>query len=84
MDKETIKAELISIITPYIPDKNLLDDLTDEKDLINDLSINSAHIVDIVLDIEEKYDIMMEDEVIGSMNTVKDAVEIISGKLANK
>lgn len=84
MDKETIKSELISIITPYIPEKSLLDNLTDDKDLINDLSINSAHIVDIVLDIEEKYDIMMEDDLIGNMNTVKDAVDIISKKLESK
>jgi len=84
MDKATIKSELISIITPYIPEKELLADLTDEKDLINDLKINSAHIVDIVLDIEEKYDIMMEDDLIGNMNTVKDAVDIIAGKLESK
>ncbi len=81
MDKESIKKELIEIISPYIPNKELLENLTEEKDLINDLSINSAHIVDIVLDIEEKYDIMIDDDAIGKMNTVGESITVIQEKI---
>lgn len=81
MDKEKIIKELIEIITPYVPEKELIDNIDESKELINDLHINSAHIVDIVLDVEEKYDIMIDDDAIGKMNTVGESVSMIMEKI---
>ena len=52
--------------------------------MINDLKINSAHIVDIVLDVEEKYDIIIEDDAIMKMGTIGQAIEVINGKVQKK
>ncbi|MDG1105345.1 MAG: phosphopantetheine-binding protein [Cyclobacteriaceae bacterium] len=84
MDKNKIQQELKNIIAVYVPEKEILDNLTLEHDLINDLKINSAHIVDIVLDVEEKYDIMIEDDVIMQMGTIGQAIDIIHGKVLEK
>jgi acyl carrier protein len=84
MDKNKIQEELKNIITVYVPEKKILDNLTLEHDLINDLKINSAHIVDIVLDVEEKYDIMIEDDVIMQMGTIGQAIDIIHSKVLEK
>ncbi|MDA8706864.1 phosphopantetheine-binding protein [Cyclobacteriaceae bacterium] len=84
MDKNTIQEQLKEIIAVYVPDKEILGKLTLEHDLINDLKINSAHIVDIVLDVEEKYDIMIEDDVIMQMGTIGQAIDIIHGKVLEK
>ena len=83
MDRETIKKELLEIIDPYIDEKELTTNISEDSDLINDLNINSAHMVDIVLDIEEKFDIMIEDDFIGKMDTVGDSLDVIEEKLAN-
>lgn len=82
MEKTEIKEKLIGIIKTYVPEEVSLENVGDDQDLINDLQINSAHIVDIVLDIEDTFDIMVEDDVIGEMNTVSDSVNIISTKVA--
>lgn len=79
MKRESVKEDLIAIIKPFVPDGEAMG-FSDDMDLINDLKINSAHIVDIVLDIEDKFDIMIEDDVIGKMNTVADAVTVIMDK----
>jgi acyl carrier protein len=84
MDKSKIQEELKNIIAIYVPEKEILDNLTLEHDLINDLKINSAHIVDIVLDVEEKYDIMIEDDVIMQMGTIGQAIDVIHGKVQEK
>jgi len=84
MDKNKIQEELKNIIAIYVPEKEILDNLKLEHDLINDLKINSAHIVDIVLDVEEKYDIMIEDDVIMQMGTIGQAIDIIHGKVQEK
>ena len=49
--------------------------------LINHLKINSARIVDIILDIEDHYQIEIDDKSIEKMIRVGDAVEIILTKL---
>lgn len=79
MDRAKIREELVNIITPFVPDGEAID-FSEDQDLINDLKINSAHIVDIVLDIEDKFDIMIEDDVIGKMNTLNDAVDTVLEK----
>lgn len=81
MTKEQLKSEIRSVIEPYVTQKDLLDNLSDEVQLIQDLKINSAHVVDIVLDIEEKYDIIIDDESINKMNTIGEAIEVIIEKM---
>ncbi|MBV6645382.1 MAG: acyl carrier protein [Cyclobacteriaceae bacterium] len=81
MDRDQISEDLKTIIEPYVIEKEKLQTLGDEVDLINDLQINSAHIVDIVLDIEEKYDIMIEDDAINRMNTIGESISIIHEKV---
>jgi acyl carrier protein len=49
---------------------------------LNELNINSAHLVDIVLDVEDAFDIRLENEDMDQMQTVKDALAIIERKLA--
>lgn len=81
MNRDEIKKELLGIIDPYIDEKEVTTSISEQSDLINDLNINSAHLVDIVLDIEEKFDIMIEDDFIGKMDTVGNALDIIEEKL---
>ena len=81
MTKEQLKSEIRSVIEPYVMQKDLLDNLSDEVQLIQDLKINSAHVVDIVLDIEEKYDIIIDDESINKMNTIGEAIGVIKEKM---
>ena len=55
--------------------------LNEETDFIKDLKINSAHLVDIILDVEDEFDIEIEDEAMEQMMTVKAALEVISAKV---
>lgn len=74
---ETLKR----IITPYVQNKEALEQLTEETDFIKDLEINSAHLVDIILDVEDEFDIEIEDDAMEQMLTVKAALEVISAKV---
>lgn len=80
--QENVKTDLLEIIKPYLPDEIEVKEVSEEKHLINDLKINSAHIVDIVLDIEDKFDIMIDDDAIGEMNTVQDSIDMVLKKAA--
>ena len=58
--------------------------MTEETDFINDLKINSANLVDIVLDVEDAFEISIDNESMERMLDVKSALEIIETKLAEK
>lgn len=80
--QENVKVDLLEIIKPYLPEEIEMNQVSEDKHLINDLKINSAHIVDIVLDIEDKFDIMIDDDAIGEMNTVRDSIDMVLRKAA--
>lgn len=76
--------KLKEIIKIYLPEDVSVEDISPESDFLNELNINSANLVDIVLDVEDAFDIRLENEDMDQMVTVKDALEIIDKKLAEK
>jgi acyl carrier protein len=83
MDVNTITQKLHTIIEPYVEDKALLANVSPDTDLLNDLKINSADLVDVILDTEEVFDIEIDDDAAEQMLTVKDAVRIIQERIAS-
>jgi acyl carrier protein len=84
MDREATLEQLKNIVKPYIQNQEAFDSLTEETDFINDLNINSANLVDVILDIEEKFDIMIDNESMEKMVTVKSAIGIIEAELVKR
>jgi len=82
MDKRELITELKTIVTPYAQDPEALDNIGEDTDFIKDLKINSANLVDVVLDVEEKFGIEIDNDSMAKMLTVKAAIEIIEDKLA--
>ncbi|MCP4458696.1 MAG: acyl carrier protein [Cytophagales bacterium] len=77
MTREETLDKLKEIVKPFIGDGVKFESLTEASDLINDLKINSAHVVDIVLDIETEFDIVIDDDSINDMNTIGSSVDVI-------
>jgi acyl carrier protein len=81
MSREATIEQLKNIVKPYIQNQEAFDSLTEETDFVNDLRINSANLVDVILDIEEKFDIIIDNESMERMVNVKAAVGIIEAEL---
>lgn len=84
MNREELIDALKPIISPYATNQEAFGKLNEATDFIRDLQINSANLVDIVLDIEEKFDIVIENPDMERMLNVGAAVEIIESKLQEK
>lgn len=76
--------KLKDIIKIYLPEDVAVEAISKESHFINELNINSANLVDIVLDVEDAFDIMLENEDMDQMQTVNDALVIIEAKLTDK
>ncbi|MBU4538054.1 MAG: phosphopantetheine-binding protein [Weeksellaceae bacterium] len=84
MSREENIAKLKEIVKPYVKDAPALENLTEDTDFINDLNINSANLVDVILDVEEVFDIEIDNESMEKMRDVKSALAVIEGKLAEQ
>ena len=81
MTTEELIPKLKKIVAPYVQDEEAFKNLSENTDFVNDLKINSANLVDIILDIEDEFDIRLENEDMENMLDVKSAMQIINEKL---
>lgn len=81
MEKEILIEKLKEIVKPYVQDQIAFEQLTEETDFINDLKVNSANLIDIVLDVEDMFNIEIDNESMEQMLSVKQALEIIQLKM---
>ena len=81
MTTESIQERLKKIVQPYVNNQDNFENLTSESNFINDLEINSANLVDVVLDVEDEFDIRIENDDMEKMTNVKATVEVIQKKL---
>ena len=84
MLKEEKYQKLKDIIKIYLPEDVAITDIKQDSHFMNNLNINSANLVDIVLDLEDAFDIRLENDDMDQMQTVNDAMAIIDAKLAEK
>ena len=84
MEKENLELyqKLREIVAQYLPEDVSVNDIKVNSHFTQELNINSANLVDIVLDVEDAFDIMLENEDMDGMQTVEDALTIITQKIA--
>lgn len=80
-DHEIVK-KLKAIVKPYVNNNTAFDSLDEKTEFIKDLDINSANLVDIILDVEDEFDIRIENEEMEKMLSVGASLNIIQSKLS--
>ncbi|TQI70792.1 acyl carrier protein [Gramella sp. Hel_I_59] len=83
MTNQDIISKIKTIVTPYTQRKEGLSEFDESTNFLNDLEINSANLVDVVLDVEDEFDIEIDNESMEGMMTVRDARDIIVKKLGD-
>lgn len=81
MPEKEILKRLKEIVTPYVQNKEALKYFDEKTDFLNDLKINSANLVDVVLDVEDEFNIEIDTESMNGMLTAGDAKDIILNKI---
>ena len=81
MDRKNILNDLKKVLAPYTENKAMLDSITEQTDLINDLKINSANLVDIIIDAESQYNIEIDFDSAEQMYIVGKCIDVIMDKM---
>ena len=83
MTRKELITSLQKIVKPYVQNQEAFKNLSEETDFINDLKINSANLVDVILDVEDEFGIEIDNESMEKMLSVKSAMDIIETKLVD-
>lgn len=84
MSRQEILEELKTVLAPYTMDKEALNSMNDETEFIKDLKINSANLVDIIIDAEEKYDIEIDPDSAEKIHNTGSCIDVIMEKIKEK
>jgi acyl carrier protein len=84
MTEQQINDQLKTIVEPYVQNIEAFTNMHHDTDFINDLGINSANLVDVVLDVEDAFDIIIDNDSMEKMLDVRSSIAIIQQKLAAK
>lgn len=82
MTKTEALDKIKTLVKPYVKNMDAFNSATEETSFLKDLQINSARLVDIILDMETEFDITVSDEEADTVRTLGAAAELVASKTA--
>ena len=79
MVQEQVFEKVVSILKPFVKSPEALAIVGMDSSIVKDLKVNSARLVDVVLEIEDSFGIAIADADADKVKTVGDAVRLILG-----
>lgn len=80
MEQKEVFDKVVGILKPFVKNNEALATVAMETSILKDLKVNSARLVDVVLEIEDNFGIEVKDEDADKVKTVGDAVQLILAK----
>ena len=81
MDQTEIFDQVVKILTPYVKNHEALEGASPATHILDDLKVNSARLVDVVLEFEDAFNIEIDDDDVDTVETIGNAVELIKAKI---
>jgi acyl carrier protein len=81
MSSTDVFGKVVKILTPYVKNQEALGAVARETHILDDLKVNSARLVDVVLEFEDAFDIEIADDDVDKVETVGDAIDLITSKI---
>ena len=82
MDYEELTKKIIGIIAENLEKTDEIDDITADMDILEDLKADSLNVVEIVMAIQDEFDIEVPDADIPGLKTIKDIADYVESRLA--
>jgi len=81
VDQTEIFDRVVKILTPYVKNQEALEGASMATHILDDLKVNSARLVDVVLEFEDAFNIEIDDDDVDTVETIGNAVELIKAKI---
>jgi len=80
VDQTEIFDRVVEILTPYVKNQEALEGASMATHILDDLKVNSARLVDVVLEFEDAFNIEIDDDDVDKVETIGNAVALIEAK----
>ncbi|MBX7136838.1 MAG: acyl carrier protein [Oligoflexia bacterium] len=77
---DVVMDQVVAIVTPFARNKEALQSVGPDSTFLQDLQVSSSRLVDIILAIEDKFGIEVDDTEADKINTIGAAVSLIKSK----
>jgi len=81
MTQEEVFDKIVEVLMKYSKADVSSSEIKMETSILEDLKVNSARLVDIILDFEDVFGIEVDDDDADRVTTVADGVQLIMAKL---
>ena len=81
MSEQQIFDKVIAILKKYTKNEEALTGVSASTNILEDLRVNSARLVDVILDFEDVFNIEIADEDADGVTTVGDALQLIEARI---
>ena len=81
MTKTDIFEKVVEILKRYTKNETALEGVSAETNILEDLRVNSARLVDVILDFEDAFNIEIADDDADSVTTIGDALQLIEARI---
>jgi acyl carrier protein len=81
VNQTEIFDRVVKILTPYVKNQEALKNASLATHILDDLKVNSARLVDVVLEIEDAFNIEIDDDDVDKVETIGNAVDLIEAKI---
>ena len=82
MDYDELTKKIIEIIAENLEKTDEIDDITADMDILEDLKADSLNVVEIVMAIQDEFEIEVPDADIPGLKTIRDIVDYVENRLA--
>ena len=75
-DQASIFATICKVLSEYVPDGT---EITADTRIVADLEIDSVDVFDLIMEVEDAYDISISMELISTTHTVGELTDVVNG-----
>lgn len=79
LSEQELFEQIVAILEPSVKDGVVI---TEDTDLVDDLALDSLEVMEVLLDIEDRFDISVPINILPRIRTVKDVIQQIKKLLA--
>jgi len=81
MTRTEIFDKVVGILRTYTKNEAALEGASADTNILEDLRVNSARLVDVILDFEDAFNIEIADDDADSVTTIGDALQLIEARI---
>lgn len=79
MDRKAVFDQVVAILRPFVKNQAALAAVADGTSILRDLKVNSARLVEVLVKLQERFEVEVSDDDADKVRTVGDVVTLILG-----